>query len=310
MTTLTPAQIARMTAMGTPAHREHLGGDWTVTGTVRSAHVLAAVVANDDFHGALSNVIRSAGARIWENLEYVGADDVDRFAAHVEGSTRYGTDAADRARIVGELRAIADYMREYTDGVEIERHYSDGTTYVDVFRRSVTFPGDWETRGGEMFTADTSDALRAAVSDYDLLIFSPDRCVVCGEVIDYCQGHGAIGDPAGNAVLNAHDDGDHTRCHPAGCDDAQRAADAADAAHNRGARHTRGDHTACSPSLCDAARAAAARRYVVSGDRRGEYYAGVRATYARNVAAADVSRTVAEAQRAGWSNVVATVESF
>ncbi|QGH79325.1 hypothetical protein KNU78_gp82 [Gordonia phage Sukkupi] len=257
MTTLTPAQIARMTAMGTPAHREHLGGDWTVTDTVRSAHVLAAVVANDDFHGALSNVIRGAGARIWENLEYVGADDVDRFAAHVEGSTRYGTDAADRARIVGELRAIADYMREYVDP------------------------------------------------------FAPDRCVVCGDVVDYCQGHGSIGDPDGAAVLRAHDDEDHTRCHPAGCDDAQRAADAADAAaHNRGARHTRGDHTACSPSLCDAAHAAAARRYVVTGDRRGTYFDGVRATYARNVAAADVDATVTAAQRAGWSNVVATVESF
>ncbi|QFP97764.1 hypothetical protein KNU79_gp82 [Gordonia phage NadineRae] len=309
MTTLTPAQTARMTAMGTPAHREHLGGDWTVTDTVRSAHVLAAVVANDDFHGALSNVIHGAGARIWENLEYVGADDVDRFAAHVAGlSHSFGRDD-DRARIVAELRAIADYMREYVDGVEIERHYSDGTPYVDVFRRSVTFPGHWETRDGEMFAADTSDALRVVVGARDADVFAPDRCVVCGEVVDYCQGHGSIGDPDGAAVLRAHDDGDHDGCHPAGCDDAQRAAADA-AAHNRGARHTRGDHTACSPSLCDAARAAGARRYVVTGERRGDYYNGVRATYARNVAAADVSRTVDEAYRAGWSNVHTSVESF
>ena len=43
------------------------------------------------------------------------------------------------------------------------------------------------------------------------------RCPVCADPIDYCQGHGEIGDPAGFARLAAHDDGDHTRCHPDGC---------------------------------------------------------------------------------------------
>lgn len=45
------------------------------------------------------------------------------------------------------------------------------------------------------------------------------HCPACGEPIDYCQGHGEIGDPVGAAILAAHDDGDHSRCHPAGCDD-------------------------------------------------------------------------------------------
>lgn len=49
------------------------------------------------------------------------------------------------------------------------------------------------------------------------------RCPACGDVIDYCQGHGEIGDPAGYAILEAHDAGDHTECHPAGCDDAAAA---------------------------------------------------------------------------------------
>lgn len=50
-----------------------------------------------------------------------------------------------------------------------------------------------------------------------------ERCVACGEPVDYCQGHGEIGDPVGRAILDAHDDGDHNNCHPLGCDDAPRS---------------------------------------------------------------------------------------
>lgn len=45
-------------------------------------------------------------------------------------------------------------------------------------------------------------------------------CPACGSPIDYCQGHGEIGDPAGFAILEAHDNDDHSECHPDGCDDA------------------------------------------------------------------------------------------
>ena len=47
------------------------------------------------------------------------------------------------------------------------------------------------------------------------------RCPVDGEPIDYCLGHGEVGDPVGHAALEAHDDGDHYYCHPDGCDDAE-----------------------------------------------------------------------------------------
>ena len=47
-----------------------------------------------------------------------------------------------------------------------------------------------------------------------------NACPACGAPIDYCTGHGEIGDPRGASILAAHDDGDHKRCHPAGCDDA------------------------------------------------------------------------------------------
>lgn len=39
-------------------------------------------------------------------------------------------------------------------------------------------------------------------------------CPACGERIDYCQGHGSIGDPLGASILASHDDDDHRRCHP------------------------------------------------------------------------------------------------
>lgn len=39
-------------------------------------------------------------------------------------------------------------------------------------------------------------------------------CPACGQIIDYCQGHGDIGDPYGAAILERHDSGDHTSCHP------------------------------------------------------------------------------------------------
>ena len=45
-------------------------------------------------------------------------------------------------------------------------------------------------------------------------------CPACGDLIDFCTGHGEIGDPAGFAILMAHDAGDHADCQPEGCDDA------------------------------------------------------------------------------------------
>lgn len=39
-------------------------------------------------------------------------------------------------------------------------------------------------------------------------------CPACGEPIDYCQGHGTLGDSAGAEVLERHDEEDHRQCHP------------------------------------------------------------------------------------------------
>lgn len=45
------------------------------------------------------------------------------------------------------------------------------------------------------------------------------NCPACGQPIDYCQGHGDIGDPAGAWILHRHDEGSHEECHPLGCDE-------------------------------------------------------------------------------------------
>lgn len=39
-----------------------------------------------------------------------------------------------------------------------------------------------------------------------------EYCVVCGEPIDYCQGHGDVADY--ERLWDDHDFGDHSKCHP------------------------------------------------------------------------------------------------
>lgn len=83
-------------------------------------------------------------------------------------------------------------------------------------------PASYEERAswapGEAVTNDEE-----AAAAYDAQWYNDDdlaRCVACGERIDYCQGHGELGDRWGFAVLEAHDAGDHSTCHPAGCEHA------------------------------------------------------------------------------------------
>lgn len=45
-----------------------------------------------------------------------------------------------------------------------------------------------------------------------------EACPACGDPIDYCQGHGEIGDPKGYAILQRHDSGDHSTCNIFNCE--------------------------------------------------------------------------------------------
>ena len=58
---------------------------------------------------------------------------------------------------------------------------------------------------------------RESESEMDEYIGEPN-CPACGQPIDYCQGHGSLGDPHGAEILAMHDRDNHSQCHPDGCD--------------------------------------------------------------------------------------------
>lgn len=45
---------------------------------------------------------------------------------------------------------------------------------------------------------------------------SESRCLMCGEFIQYCMGHGE----EILSIYEDHDNGDHNACNPLACDDA------------------------------------------------------------------------------------------
>jgi hypothetical protein len=50
-------------------------------------------------------------------------------------------------------------------------------------------------------------------------------CPACGDVIDFCRGHGLVGDTRGYVTLRRHDMGNHRDCHPGGCEDSAEIQD-------------------------------------------------------------------------------------
>jgi hypothetical protein len=89
-----------------------------------------------------------------------------------------------------------------------------GRRFWDHKRRHVNPYTPVELAAVEQLVSDAADDDPGEVNE--------PRCPVCADPSDYCQGHGEIGDPAGFAILTAHDDGNHDDCHPYGCDEAPR----------------------------------------------------------------------------------------
>lgn len=100
--------------------------------------------------------------------------------------------------------AGGDVILRYLD-VDPDPHYSSGGGTCDGW-------GDACQRlAGDRFDVTVK---------YEEIWLSVERshyplCPACGEPIDYCQGHGPIGDPWGARILAMHDDDTHTECHPA-----------------------------------------------------------------------------------------------
>jgi hypothetical protein len=55
-------------------------------------------------------------------------------------------------------------------------------------------------------------ATEHAACERDDAYLGEGECPACGNPLDYCPGHGAVGDPAGHRVLEMHEKGDHSRC--------------------------------------------------------------------------------------------------
>ena len=69
----------------------------------------------------------------------------------------------------------------------------------------------------DIITLNRDERLAEAELEVDLY---QSRCPACGDAIDYCIGHGEIGDPSGYLTLKMHDRGVHIWCHErARCDD-------------------------------------------------------------------------------------------
>lgn len=76
----------------------------------------------------------------------------------------------------------------------------------------------------------------------------PDRCPVCGDLPDYCQGHGDLGDPNGAELLRRHDGGDHVWCADSG-GQAHRSR-AAEITHGQARRIAADWHSGQTSALC------------------------------------------------------------
>lgn len=55
------------------------------------------------------------------------------------------------------------------------------------------------------------------VCDWHSVDVQVGMCPACGEAIDYCQGHGPMGDADGYLILHLHERGIHDRCAPRAC---------------------------------------------------------------------------------------------
>lgn len=125
-----------------------------------------------------------------EVIDLTDADTVDYADRHEELITEvYGTVS------IGELTWDAGRVLRKLDPIAFRCGVSDETSEIDLN----DYPSDDEEDEDE--------------DDYDDEYVPV--CPACGEFIDYCQGHGDIGDPDGADILKAHDNGIHDACHTA-----------------------------------------------------------------------------------------------
>lgn len=163
--------------------------NWTVTGTHSAATDAISLVSDKGARKAL--------------------DTADTLTIVVRGESGH---RADRDRAAATIAARTENTGESTADVRAAR--AGLTDSIQALADMRPDEINWLSENADAGTADILDI---------------DYCPVCGEPVDYCQGHGEIGDdPEGFDIMTRHDSGDHSSCHPAGCDIAQNIEDATD----------------------------------------------------------------------------------
>jgi len=102
------------------------------------------------------------------------------------------------------LRRFENHFGDLVDVVVTTEADDDGSSSFGVCELCSTFGTTGKVPKGDVYRV----LILANEPDY----YERLRCPVCGDWIDYCQGHGEIGDPVGFAILERHDNGDHSGC--------------------------------------------------------------------------------------------------
>lgn len=103
----------------------------------------------------------------------------------------------DRESVVSDLRLVADFI-DYAARGYLGLALDSPAATVDRIIESLR-------AGAELLAPPPVDVGEEGESE--------SRCPACGDFIDYCQGHGEIGDPVGAVILRHHDNDNHAGCH-------------------------------------------------------------------------------------------------
>lgn len=175
-------------------------------------------MANISYLGAISAIVEALEYRA-EGEDFSGDNSDNVFDILTEWAREALSEYIDNGLIY-----TADIL-ELWDGSTNENVYHAGPAddIMQLVTQSVYFQleEDWAEAvfdgADEWLTTVTCKADRAEALDV-LTGEGEPQCPACGADIQYCQGHGEIGDPYGAAILAKHDDGDHSTCVLKECD--------------------------------------------------------------------------------------------
>lgn len=192
---------------GTGSNRQHAGYAWVDIVPVTAVYPVGATV-RQTHTGELSTVTghfqRDASAPV--------TVETDGFTGYASAFVVVDDYELSELGLLDTPEPTADVPADY----DPEQTYADALDYVREVRPELV---------DEPATLAELEAARERAAANLAELFGDgeaaddvERCPVCGDPADYCQGHGETGDPRGWRKMIAHDHGDHTECHSAGCE--------------------------------------------------------------------------------------------